>query len=103
MNFKTFAIAAAAAASIAIAAPANANAADGFTNTDLVQLAGGKHFGKKHFHGGKHFGWGGHGYHWGWKPYHHGFGGCGYFYKKAKWSGSHYWWKKYKRCVHGYY
>ncbi|MEM7427922.1 MAG: hypothetical protein AAF441_17655 [Pseudomonadota bacterium] len=102
MNFKTFAIAAAAAASIAIAAPASANASEGFTNTDLVQQVGGKHFGKKrHFHG-KHFGWGG-GHYWGHRPYYHGFGGCGYFYKKAKWTGSRYWWKKYKRCAHGYY
>ena len=100
MNFKTFAIAAAAAASIAIAAPANANASEGFTNSDLVQLVGGK---KRGFHGGKHFFHGKH-YGWGWhKPYYgHGYG-CKYYYKKAKWTGSHFWWKKYKACIHGWY
>ena len=105
MNFKTFAIAAAAAASIAIAAPANAEAAEGFTNSDLVQLVGGKRHGGKHFHGGhgfkKHYGWGFH------KPYYHGYHGyyghgCRYFYKKAKWTGSRYWWKQYKACKYGW-
>lgn len=110
MNFKTFAIAAAAAASIAISAPASANAsdADGFTNTDLVQLVGGKRFhGGKGFHGkrfhGKHFHWGGgHGYKWGWKPYHYGYHGCGWFYRKAKRTGSPYYWNKFKACKYGW-
>ena len=25
--------------------------------------------------------------------------GCGYFYRKARRTGSHYWWSKYERCV----
>lgn len=30
--------------------------------------------------------------------YHYG-GNCRYYKKKARWSGSRYWWKKYRRCM----
>ena len=106
MNTKTIAIAAAIAGAIALASPASAgtSGAAGFQNADLVVKVGhngGKRF--KRFRGHKrHFGYGwGHGH--GFKHYGYGYHGCGYFYKKAKWTGSRYWWKKYRRCTHGYY
>lgn len=92
MNFKSLTIAALAASTIALASAGSAQASQqhhGPGVSELVQLVHGKRF-KRHFHG-KHFGWG----YW-----HHG---CGFYFKKAKWTGSYYWWKKYKRCVHGWY
>ena len=101
MNTKTLAIAAAIAGAIAFAAPASAGSAsaNGFQNADLVVKVGhngGKRF--KRFRRHKHWGYG-----YGFKHYGYGFHGCGYFYKKAKWTGSRYWWKKYNRCIHGGY
>ena len=107
MNIKLTAIAAAAAAAIAFAAPANAGTtgnAPGFANADLVQLAGGKRFKRfkrfrrhgRHFHGGWHYGG-----HWG-HGFNYGYRNCGWLYKKAKWTGSRYWWGQYKACKYGY-
>ncbi len=104
MNTKTIAIAAAIAGAIALASPASAGTAGapGFQNADLVVKVGhngGKRF--KRFRGHKrHYGWG-HGYKHGFKHYGHGFRGCGYFYRKAKWTGSRYWWNKFQQCKFG--
>ena len=48
-----------------------------------------KHRGKKHR---RHHRWGGG--HFEYRPH-----GCGYFYRKARRTGSPYWWKRYDRCV----
>lgn len=61
-----------------------------------IAEAGGKHKGRHG--GGKHF----HGHVWhdynDYRPYHN----CRYYLKKARYTGSHYWFKKYRRCI-GYY
>lgn len=88
----------------AISLPANAQAgelAQGAYNGEAqIILAGG---GKRHRHKHRH-GWhGGHG--WGGHivigtPHR----GCYYLKKKARYTGSHYWWKQYRKCVrYGYY
>lgn len=105
MNTKTIAIAAAIAGAIALASPASAGSATttGFQNADLVVNVGhngGKRF--KRFRHGRHFGWH-RGYRHGFKHHGYGYRGCGYFYRKAKWTGSRYWWKKYNRCIGGGY
>ena len=61
--------------------------------TVSVAEAGGKKKGR-HFHG-HHF----HGHVWhDYRPYH----GCRHFLKKARYTGSPYWFNKYRRCI-GYY
>lgn len=52
-----------------------------------------KHGGKKHRKHNRHWGHG----HFEFKPH-----GCGYYYRKARRTGSRYWWKKYDRCVDRY-
>ena len=104
MNTKEIAIAAAIAGAIALSAPASAGTAgtSGFQNADLVVKVGhngGKRFKRFRRHN-RHWG---HGFHYGHGFKHYGYRGCGYFYKKAKWTGSRYWWKKYNRCIHGGY
>ncbi|MEM9331677.1 MAG: hypothetical protein AAGA53_10145 [Pseudomonadota bacterium] len=65
--------------------------------TVSVAEAGGKNKGR-HF-GGKHFY--GHVWHdyYGHRPVHN----CRYFLKKAQYTGSPYWFKKYRRCINVYY
>ncbi|MGI9350930.1 MAG: hypothetical protein ACR2O3_05155 [Rhizobiaceae bacterium] len=61
--------------------------------------------GKRHGSGyNKH----GYGYHV--RPYDYGHGGygyyqpenCHYYFRKARYTGSHHWWKKYRRCISRY-
>lgn len=33
----------------------------------------------------------------------YGYRGCGHLYRKARWTGSRYWWKQYRRCVAYHY
>ncbi len=58
---------------------------------EVIQIKN-KHRGKKHR---RHRHWGGG--HFEFRPQ-----GCGYFYRKARRTGSPYWWKKYDRCVDRY-
>ncbi len=89
MKLKSLSIAALAACTIALSSAGGAQAGQqppGLSNADLVQLA----HGKRHFHS-KGFGW---------SPWHHG---CGWYFKKAKWTGADHWWKKYRRCIYGWH
>jgi len=49
-----------------------------------------RRFHKRFFHG-----------HWGHYGHYYG-GGCYWLKKKAMYTGSHYWWKRYKYCKYGY-
>lgn len=63
-----------------------------------VAEAGGKHKGR--YYGGKHIHghvWVDHGYRYGY-GYRHG-PNCRYFLKKAKRTGSHYWFNRYRNCI----
>ncbi len=69
------------------AAPSKANAFDGaFRNGEIIVKIGHKkkHRRFRHRHG--HFG------------FHYG-PNCRYYLRKAKWTGRHYWWRKYERCM----
>ena len=94
MTRITTALAAAAMSALAIGALATPAA------------AGGKHHHKHHHHkhfSHKHFGYGFYAPHvvigtsWGYTD------GCRYMLRKAKRTGSSYWWKKYNRCIDGWY
>ena len=64
----------------------------GFLAAANVAEAGGKKRGK-HFHGGHGYGWN---YHYDYRPVHN----CRYFLRKAKVTGSPYWFNKYRNCIH---
>ena len=64
--------------------------------TASVAEAGGKHKGGRHI--GKHF----HGHIWHDYNHYRPYRGCNRFLKKAKYTGSQYWFNKYRRCI-GYY
>lgn len=65
---------------------------------------------KKHDHGRNYHGHD-HGHHYNYDRGHYGFHAwghdtyrsCSYYKKKARYTDSSYWWKKYKRCVVRYY
>ncbi len=111
-------------------APASANAAlAGATKSPAaansvvteVRRRGGRSFGRGvrsfrgghiHRHRGVHRHWRGHrrwrrgGIYFG-APYviyrSYGYGRCGWLRRKAVRTGSHYWWRRYRRCVNYYY
>lgn len=59
---------------------------------EVIQIKN-KHRGNKHRRHNRHWGHG----HFEFRPH-----GCGYFYRKARRTGSRYWWRKYDRCVDRY-
>ncbi len=59
---------------------------------------------KHHHHGirvviGAPLVYGGYGYNYGYRAYGDG---CGWLYRKAAHTGSHYWWKRFHQCRHGW-
>ncbi|HUS97341.1 MAG TPA: hypothetical protein VMX97_11420 [Hyphomicrobiaceae bacterium] len=64
-------------------------------STAMVGAAEAKHF-KKHKHFGIYLNIGGPGFA---GSYHRPYRSCGWLRKKARWTGSHYWWRKYRRCM----
>lgn len=110
MNKQLLAIAAIAVGAISIASAAStAQAATintGIQNTIFADGAEArivKTGGRRHFKFHRHFKYG-----YGYTPYYYtpkyyGYD-CHYWLKKAKWTGSHYFWRKYKRCINrGWY
>ncbi len=94
------------------AATAGQSAAN--VETNIVQVRrGGRHFGggRHHFRGGMHR----HRFHrhWGgprlrfrsWGPaigIYGGYGGCGWLHRRAIYTGSAYWWRRYNACRYGW-
>jgi hypothetical protein len=89
-----------AATTTAVASLAVLNAGAGGsveTAAENMQLAGGRHKRWRHRHG--------HGWRHGW-DYGFGYGygrGCRWLKRKARRTGSRYWWRQYKMCRSGYY
>ena len=92
------------------AAPMVSNAdAGGKRHFHGKKFHGKKFYGKKFFHKKRYYG----GRHWGYKKYYgsryykhgygygHGYKGCWKFKRNYHATGNKYWWKKYKRCLHG--
>jgi len=96
MTAKTIAAIALAASTMLIAATADA----GTSKNNHGHKYNGHNYG--HMYDGRGYGYG-HGYfdvHF-WDNGSHRT--CGYYKQKARYTGSSYWWKKYKRCVVRYY
>ena len=100
------AVVGAAAATLVLLTPASAlpridQSAASTTLVTQTRMHGGHHFGG--FHRGGHFGFrrglvfGG--------PVFYGYSyarGCGWLRHRALATGSHYWWRRYRACRHGY-
>lgn len=96
MTAKSIAAIALAASTMLVAATADAGTGkNSYGNRYNGHSYGSKYHGHRYGHG--------HGYFdihvWD----HDSYRSCGYFKRKAHYTGSSYWWKKYKRCIVSYY
>ena len=71
--------------------------APGVYGGEFVQKIGHKRH-RKHRHA-KHGLFYDHGYYYGHNPYR----ACRWLKRKARYTGSHYWWKRYQRCMDRYF
>jgi len=91
MTAKTIAAIAIAAGTLLTAASAEAG-----TGGNKMYYNGYGHGGYFHHYDRPYFGI--------WVGEYEGYGHqCAYYKKKARYTGSHFWWKKYKRCIVRYY
>jgi len=84
--------------------------AAGVSQVDARRGGGGHHHGGGFSGGGKHHHGGGGGYYGGWYPYYGYYAPyyaypyydddeCAWLYRKARRTGSRYWWRRYYQCI----